>query len=592
MYSVRSRLLIVLVFISLIPLLFMSIFSYNLSSKVVKEKTGKEVLNSLEQIGKNTDVKMNEVKKYLNTFISSEKIKEIIKKGKFDKADYEIVTDWKEINDILGNILYEDSLVRSLYIYNKDKCVYVYRDEFLDTEEFKKGTTYKNAIDAQGSLTREVFVRNTDALNKVSRSVNMVVFGRALRDTSFADNVCFGSVFIFVDEKVFSDIYNIEGTSENSNTFIAERSGRIISHSNKAEINKNLYSDPVYNQVFENDGSDYYVTNIGKVKTIVAYYTLKEWNLKIIETIPLKEYTGEVRDLFLITAVLAVFLLFSLLAISIIISKRITLPIKDLKAAMKKLHNGDFNIRINAKNRDEFGDINSSFNYMAEKLGELVEKLLSEERLRSETELDMLQYQINPHFLYNILSSIRFSSISSGDVRTADMLQVLARLLKRTLGNAGKLVPMETEFMNLKDFIFIQQLQYNNKIIVEYNLEDNIWEYMIPNLLLQPIVENAIFHGLDRNMDNPTIRIAGKKEEEKIIFTIHDNGKGMSEDKIMGIYLDKDKKQRGFTNIGMANVRRRLQLNFGEQYGLKIESKLGEGTMIIVSLPAIFEEGN
>lgn len=592
MYSVRSRLLVIFVFISLIPLLFMSIFSYNLSSKVIKDKTGKEVLNSLEQIGKNTDVKMNEVKKYLNTFISSERIKEIIKRGKFDKADYEIVTDWKEINDILGNILYEDNLVRSLYIYNKEKCVYAYGDEFLDTEEFKKGPSYKNAIDAQGSLVRDAFVRNTNTFNKNSKPENLMVFGRALRDTSYADNVCFGSVFIFVDEKVFSDIYIIKDTSQNSNIFIAEGNGRIISHSDKEKINENLYSDPVYNHVFDNDDSNYYVTDIDKVKTIVAYYTLKEWNLKIIETIPVKEYTGEVRELFLITAILAVFLFFSLLAISIIISKRITLPIKELKAAMKKLHNGDFNVRIKAKNRDEFGDINSSFNYMAEKLGELIEKLLSEERLRSEAELDMLQYQINPHFLYNILSSIRFSSISSGDVRTADMLQVLARLLKRTLGNAGKLVPMETEFMNLKDFIFIQQLQYNNKIIVEYNLEDNIWEYMIPNLLLQPIVENAIFHGFDRNMDNPTIRITGKKEEEKIVFCIHDNGKGMSEDKIKEIYLDEDKIQRGFTNIGMANVRRRLQLNFGEQYGLKIESKLGEGTMILVNLPAIFEEGN
>lgn len=592
MYSVRSRLLVIFVFISFIPLLFMSIFSYNLSSKVVKEKTGKEVLNSLEQIGKNTDVKMNEVKKYLNTFISSERIKELIKKGKFDKADYEIVTDWKEINAILGNILYEDNTVRSLYIYNKEKCVYAYGDEFLDTEEFKKSTTYKNAVDAQGSLTRDVFIRKFDTPNKNLKPEDMLVFGRALRDTDYADNVVFGSVFVFINEKELSDIYNIKGTSQNSNIFIADGNGRIVSHSNKDSINENVYSDPSFNKVFSNDGADYYVTKLGSVKTIVAYYTLKEWNLKIIETIPLKEYTGEVRDLFVFTAVLAVFLCFSLLVISIIMSNRISQPIKELKAAMQKLHNGDFDVRTKIKNKDEFGDINESFNYMAEKLKELIQKLLLEERLRSETELDMLQYQINPHFLYNILSSIRFSSIASGDTKTADMLQVLARLLKRTLGNAGKLVPMETELLNLKDFIFIQQLQYNNRINIEYSLEDEIMEYMIPNLLLQPIVENAIFHGLDRNMENPTIRITGRKEEAQIMFCIQDNGKGMSEEKLKGIYDDKAQKERGFTNIGMANVRRRLELNFGKEYGLKIESKLGEGTAITVCLPAILEEEN
>lgn len=591
MYSVRLRLIIIFVFISLVPLLFMSVFSYNLSSKVVKEKTGKEVLNSLEQIGKNTDEKMNTVRKYLNTFISSEKIKETIKTGKFDKADYEIVNDWKEINDILGNILYEDNLVRSLYIYNKDRFIYAYGDGFLDTGEFKKSSSYKNAINAQGSLVRDIFIQKTDNINRNSKDESMIIFGRALRDTNFSNDVVFGSVFIFINEKVFSDIYTIKGTSQNSNIFIAEGSGRIISHSNKEKINKNLDSDPAYDPVFNNEGSDYYITKLGNIKTIVAYYTLKELNLKIIETIPLKEYTGEVRGLFLITALLVVFLFFSILVISIIMSNRISQPVKELKAAMQKLHNGDFNVRTTIKNRDEFGDISESFNYMAEKLRELVERLLSEERLRSEAEIDMLQYQINPHFLYNILSSIRFSSISSGDVRTAEMLQVLARLLKRTLGNAGKLVPMETEFMNLKDFIFIQQMQYNNSMNVEYYLEDEIMEYMIPNLLLQPIVENAIFHGFDRNMDSPTITIIGKKEEGKIIFRINDNGIGISEEKINEIYVDKDKKQRGFTNIGMSNVRMRLKLNFGDEYGLKIESKIGEGTTVVVKLPAISEEG-
>jgi two-component system, sensor histidine kinase YesM len=582
MRTVRSKLLAIFLIISFLPLLCMSIFSYTVSSKAVKEKAGKEVLNSLEQIGKNVEEKMETVKKYMNTFISSEKFKSTIKNGTFDKKNYQTVIDWKDLNDILGSVLYEDKLVRSLYIYKEEKCIYVFRDDFLDNVIFQKSGAYTKTIDSAGSLYREVYRTKTNDYE--------ILFGRSIRDISKDDNDVLGLVFIFVDEKTLSDIYKVKGISQSGVIFITDGNGNIISHSDKSEINKNIMNESAYREAFGDKNTDYYVTKLNGTDTIVAFHTLKNWNVKVIETIPLKDYTGEVHSILLMTAILGFLLFFSLMLISLLMSSHITRPIKELKVAMKKLRNGDFEVRTAINTKDEFGDISDSFNYMTQKLRELVEKLISEERLRSSTELDMLQYQINPHFLYNTLGSMRFSSLTSGDMKTAEMLQILSRLLKRSLGSAGKLVPVEAELLNIKDYIYIQQIQYNNKINVEFDINEEIFEYMIPNLLLQPLIENAIFHGLDRNMDNPIISISAKKDEGDTVFFIRDNGKGMSANKVKEIYEGKDTLQRGFNNIGIKNVNMRLKLNYGEAYGLNIKSSPGMGTTVEVRLP-IFKGG-
>lgn len=581
MNTVRSKLVVIFLITAFLPLLCMSIFSYNISSKAVKEKAGREVLYSLDQIGKNVDVKMETIKKYTNTFVSSEKFRSIIKNGTFDKKNYQTIIDWKDLNDIFSSVLYEDKLIRSLYIYNKDKCIYAYGDDFLDNVKFQESSVYVKSLEYEGSLYRDVYEK--------SRNEYEIVFGRSIRDITKNDYDALGQVFIFIDERVFSDIFKKTGISQNGNIFITDGNGNIMSHFDKEQINRNIIKESAFKKVYGDKESDYYVANLNGIKSIVAYHTLTNWDVKVIETIPLKDYTVEVRSIIIVTAILGLALFLAILFVSLLVSSRITRPIEELKGAMKKLRTGDFQVRTSINTRDEFGDISESFNYMTQKLKELVEKLISEERLRSSTELDMLQYQINPHFLYNTLSSIRFSALASGDTKTAEMIQVLSRLLKRSLGSAGKLVPLKYELLNIKDYIYIQQMQYNKNISVEFDIDEELMEYMMPNLLIQPIIENALFHGLDRNMDNPSLAISARIVDNDVVFYVRDNGKGMSEEKIREIYEEKDSIQKGFNNIGIKNVNMRLKLNFGESYGLNIESCPGEGTNVEVKLPILKE---
>ena len=581
MRSIHFRLMIFFCSLLILTLVTMGIYSYRLSSSVVEEKTSAAVLKSLEQQAKNLDVQMRTVKKYMDLIIYTPEFMKVVETNSFDKTSYQTVPAEHEMKEMLDAIFFEDDMVKDFAVFKDERLVYKYGNGSFDDKKFKGDSIYKNTIAADGALYFGGTIKSDDS----SETDGLYLcYGRKLTDYNSYQNTDVGSVFLFMDIKSFSAIINDTIGSGNGKSYITDNEGNVLASQDKLQIFSNIKDRSDYRRAYESNASGYYIDEQGRDTSVITFYTLPKWNLKIVQSMPRKDFIGETSNIIVATLALSMLMFAILVVAALFLSRSVARPVKKIKAAMKNLQDGNFDARLDVRSRDEFGSIAVSFNYMAVQLKELLDKLIKEERRRNETEISMLQYQINPHFLYNVLATIRLSAVSHHDQETAEMLQKLSRLLKRTLANAGRMVSLETELCNINDFVDIQKVLYNDKINVVYDVCEQSYKCLIPNMLLQPLVENSILHGFGDHVKDPEIRISSRIRDGQLQLVIEDNGLGMSEETIQKLKNNHPEHGMSYNGIGLTNVNMRIKLYFGEECGLRFESSAGRGTKAIINL--------
>lgn len=266
--------------------------------------------------------------------------------------------------------------------------------------------------------------------------------------------------------------------------------------------------------------------------------------------------------------------------ISTLLSKIIVSPIEKLSASMEQVEQGDYEIEISSNSTDEVGQLISSFKKMVCTINNLINEVLLSKIRQQKYEIEILQSQINPHFLYNSLSLINSKAIIAGQNDISQMARLLSTFYRTMLNKGQQITTIASELENTKSYIAIQQMMHSQSFDVDYDIDENILEYPIPNLLLQPLAENAIIHGLDhRELPGRAIlSISCYQEGQDIIFKVMDNGCGMSDEQCIQI-LAKDSK-----GYGVKNVHQRIQLYYGEEYGLSFHSTKGMGTYVLLKI--------
>lgn len=280
--------------------------------------------------------------------------------------------------------------------------------------------------------------------------------------------------------------------------------------------------------------------------------------------------------------VLAVIMLCILLIffISTLLSKIISAPIKMLSASMEQVEQGNYEIEIVSNSTDEIGRLISSFQKMVHTLNNLVNEVLLAKINQQKYELEILQSQINPHFLYNSLSLINSKAIIAGQNDISQMARLLSTFYRTMLNKGQQITTIASELGNTKSYVAIQQIMHSQSFDAVYDIDESLLECSIPNLLIQPLAENAIVHGLDhRELPGRAIlSISCYQEEQDIIFKVMDNGCGMSDEECEQI-LTKDSK-----GYGVKNVHQRIQLYYGSKYGLTFHSTKGRGTYALIRI--------
>jgi two-component system sensor histidine kinase YesM len=276
---------------------------------------------------------------------------------------------------------------------------------------------------------------------------------------------------------------------------------------------------------------------------------------------------------------LAVIMGIAALIFAYFMADRITNPIKKLLGAMRSVGVGDFQTQIVVGTNDEFGILLQRFNRMNDRIRLLVKENYEIKLKEQEAEIQALNMQMNPHFLYNTLNIMNWTAIENNQKELSKMLVCLSNMLHYTSRKDWGAVHLSEEMKWMNNYFYIMSVRFEDKFIVKYDIDSRLYEYKVPRLLFQSFVENAILHGFDQTETGGLIQISGWIESETRYYEIADNGRGMSKDAVHAILYKES------SSIGIKNTIARIQLTYGEEYGISISSLPGTGTRVVIRLP-------
>jgi len=290
-----------------------------------------------------------------------------------------------------------------------------------------------------------------------------------------------------------------------------------------------------------------------------------------------------------ITVIIVVVCALFTVILYLFISDKLTFPIRDLKNKMKQAESGNLEVKAHSTNSDEIADLCHSFNVMLEKIKELLENSIKEHENLKKSELKAMQAQINPHFLYNTLDAIVWMTEANNKERVVDITKALSSFFRISLSKGRDWITIKDEIEHVSSYLTIQKMRYRDIMDFEINMSEEILEYKILKLTLQPLVENALYHGIKNKRGSGLIIVKGQRHgENRLLLEVIDNGNGMTEERLAAVFevLSNDSldisKESGF---GLKNVNQRIKLYYGKQYGLTIESEYTKGTHVSIIIP-------
>lgn len=281
-----------------------------------------------------------------------------------------------------------------------------------------------------------------------------------------------------------------------------------------------------------------------------------------------------------------------ILFLSYSIPLSITRPITELCKVTDQVAKGDLTIRSNIKTGAEVKKLSDSLNTMIDKINELLEQVKEEQVRLRKAEFERLQSQINPHFLYNTLDAIIWLAEAGQQKKVVSMVGSLSEFFRTSLNRGKDIIPIREELQHVRSYLEIQQMRYQDILQYEIDVPEELKEYLIPKITIQPLVENALYHGIKNKRGTGMITVSGKREEDFFLIQIRDNGIGIDKKRLEQVRDGiKNKILTGKDMYGLYNVHERIRLNFGEKYGISIESVYGESTTVDVCLPYMEAEG-
>ncbi|MDD3218155.1 MAG: sensor histidine kinase [Lachnospiraceae bacterium] len=396
-----------------------------------------------------------------------------------------------------------------------------------------------------------------------------------------------GYMTVVCNNEAFSDsLYELSKTYS-SKVYILDENQTIVTSNSKEAIGTTL---------------PYSAKEIGerKFRTIVDpetgeqsfYYSGREmssgWGL--VTLVSTRQFMSAIGMIFgilllLVFAAVAAALLFTRFAV-----KSLFGPTQQILSGMEQFGQGNLDVRVQLDSKDEFGQIGTAYNQMADNIQNLLEKVLKMEIAQKEAEIEVLKMQINPHFLYNTLDTISWLGIMQGNDDVSDISVSLANLLRANIKN-DRMICVKEELETIRDYLRIQSYRFGDKIHVVYEVNPEAEEYKMPNFLLQPLIENAVIHGFEdsQRIEPGELRITIDVDEDGLYFEIADDGKGMDEDEL-GRLMEECRDMSSHSSIGLKNVYRRLQLMYEDESQFKMESKKNCGTTISFHIPTKREE--
>ena len=366
--------------------------------------------------------------------------------------------------------------------------------------------------------------------------------------------------------------------------YLCDGNGNIIYHPHQVQLDNGMQSESSVKAAASDEKIyDEYMEGVHR-KVIVNSISYTGW--KLVGVMPYSIFTTRMADIKQFVLVVSLLMAMMLELINQVVSVRISSPIMKLNNSVNKYEEGK-EPHIYIGGSEEIRHLGKSIQESYKQNLSLMKRVVWEQNERRKSELDVLQSQINPHFLYNTLDSITWMIEGEKNEEAAFMITQLAKLFRISLSKGHTIISIRDELQHAQSYMNIQKIRYKNKFEVVFDIDPEILDHCVVKLVLQPILENAINYGI-REMDGcGIINVCGKKADDRIILSVSDNGMGIPDDEIGFLLKDTNRIRKRGSGVGLVNVNNRIKILFGGQYGLYIESELDEGTTVYINIPAI-----
>lgn len=444
----------------------------------------------------------------------------------------------------------------------------------LSTQEW-----YKKAVESRGesiltsSHVQHVIEGERPWVITMSRGIANLVGSRASK----------GAVFIDLNYSAISELCDQNSIGDKGYVFIVDQDGNIVYHPQQQQLYNELQTENI--DAVMNAKTDTVTVGKGEHEKIYTISRSEKTGWTVVGCMNVAELLKGSRQAQRVYVVCAAGLIVLALILSRLLARNITYPIQRLRDSMKKVQTGEFpTIDLEVSSENEIGSLTKSFNVMTHRIQELMAQNIHEQEQKRKSELKALQSQINPHFLYNTLDSIIWMAEGKKNEEVVLMTASLARLLRQSISNEDELVSIGQEAEYARSYLTIQKMRYKDKLEFQIDISPAIFGVKIIKLVLQPIIENAIYHGLKYKDSKGFLIVRGYREGEKAVLEVEDNGVGMDEETLSHIF-EKHKVNYHSNGVGVYNVQKRLKLYYGEEYGIVYKSKKNEGTRAVITIP-------
>ena len=397
-----------------------------------------------------------------------------------------------------------------------------------------------------------------------------------------------GVVFLDLNYSAISGLCDQSTVGTKGYAFILDAKGNIVYHPQQQQLYNELQTENI-SLIMDTD-DDTVLTGTGNNGKLYSISRSDKTGWTVVDCTNVRELLSKSRQAQSIYVLTAVVLVIVALLFSRFMARSITLPIQKLRDSMKKVQEGDFSVSdVVVDSRNEIGSLTKSFDVMTHRIQELMEQNVHEQEQKRKSELKALQSQINPHFLYNTLDSIIWMAEGKKNEEVVLMTASLARLLRQSISNEDEVVPIANEVEYARGYLTIQKMRYKDKLEFQIEVDPSILHIPLIKLVLQPIIENAIYHGLKYKESKGLLIVKGFPKDGNAVLQVIDDGVGMDEETLAHIY-DRHKVNYHSNGVGVYNVQKRLKLYYGEDYGITYESTPGKGTTATITIPGRQED--
>ncbi|MEC0244085.1 sensor histidine kinase [Paenibacillus dokdonensis] len=580
---IQNKIIFVYLPLIVIPLLLLGLFSYTTNTNSIVSKTKKNMLDESRLITTRIDTIMSNAESFANIAMldlnKEVKLKTLELKAKNDgelpMSDDHLLRNQIENKLDFAQLIFRE--VESAVFIDRNQNVYTTDSRLMNgsadgfTSDMFQKVEHSNGIMIWLPMQkRDFWVLDKDK--------PVLTVGKKILDTETMETL--GYLFVNIDEKTLSNIYNPVGPAQTNGYYIVDSEGIIISAGDEKQVLKPL--EPARKQEILSQDTVFQETrkeNGEKILLTAMPFGHSDW--KLVDEISLSDLTRETARVSRIILVVGSLCLLLALLGAIILSGVIAAPIMSLAKHMNRIRDENIDRPVEVKSRDEVGMLGAGLNMMLGRINDLIVKVREEQQLKREYELALIQEQIKPHFFYNTLDLIYVLCKTGESEEAGKATKALADFYRVALSNGKEIITVREEIQNLHSYLYIQSARYSDLFDFRIEVPAELLNYSIPKLTLQPLVENAIYHGLKEKGSFGHITIEGRKREETMELSIQDDGIGFSPEQLDCFKKGKD----GSETFGLKSVDERIRLYFGDRYGIRIHSLQGEGADIMVTIP-------